>query len=424
MSDDVKVKFSGDFTDVSKGAADASKKAGTAMGAWVSEYTNSLKNSLVGAVALGSIVGNFINNFKAAFEKMKEIDSIARKVGVTRVELQQFGKIGKEFNIDMETMGRSIAFANKTLGAAALGNKEAQKSLEGLGYSVKEVTGGNIRSIDVLYRLAEVYEKNKKEHGDVIAQNLLSKQTTQVYGRAGAELTAIIKEGTAALKERIATMKIYSEEEVRSGARAARQVEKGQMAFARFFGGNQSKIVGQQMDLAELRGFESEFKDIHGGAEENESMASYLNRNPKLKKEYSKFMMQKAKGAGWTASDLAAVFSMKSEGSMMENLLPFFRDKESRTFYQAQHENALYQQSKADAAAKAAASNPLSTISPSNIPVLAASSLQQIGGGDIASVAGMYSGNVEDYTRRTAEATEKLVSQDQPASKKITSVAK
>ena len=42
-------------------------------------------------------------------------------------------------------------------------------------------------------------------------------------------------------------------------------------------------------------------------------------------------------------------------------------------------------------------------------PVLASSSLQQIGGGDISSVmSGLYTGTIEDNTRRTADATEKI----------------
>ena len=55
-------------------------------------------------------------------------------------------------------------------------------------------------------------------------------------------------------------------------------------------------------------------------------------------------------------------------------------------------------------------------------PVLAASSLQTIGGGDISSVvSGLYSSGIEDNTRRTADATEKIANKgDQPTSGKTT----
>lgn len=440
MSDDVKVKFSGDFTDVSKGASDASKKAGTAMSAWVGEFTNSLKNSLVGAVALGSIVNTFVGNFKKAFESFKEIDSMSRKLGVSRVELQQFSKVGKEFNIDMESMGRTIAFANKVIGGAALGHKDAQKALMELGYTQNEITAGNIKAITVIQKLSENYEENKKIHGDVIAQNILSKQATLAFGRTGQDLIPIIKEGTEALKERIKTMKIYSEEEVKSGARAARQVEKGEKTFRWYFGGKQAAIVGQRMDFADVENVEKEFLDSKGlklykndrerkMVEKLDLLAEQSGVSRKsLDAEFSKFILEKAKSMDMDPSDLSTIFAQMSEGSIAENLLPFLRDKKSRSFYLAQSEMADFAEYQKSEANKKAGANPLNAGLGGGAggitPVLAASSLQQIGGGDIASVANLFQGNVEDYTRRTAEATEKMVAQDQPASKKITNVAK
>ena len=437
MSDDVKVKFSGDFTDVSKGATDASKKAGTAMSAWVGEYTNSLKNSLVGAVALGSIVDTFVGNFKKAFESFKEIDSMSRKLGVSRVELQQFSKVGKEFNIDMESMGRTIAFANKVIGGAALGHKDAQKILMELGYTQNEVTAGNIQAIGVIQKLSENYEANKKAHGETIAQNILSKQATEAFGRTGADLIPIIKEGTEAMKERIKTMKIYSEEEVKAGARAARQLEKGQKKFAWFFGGRQATTVGNIMEQSDIGDLEEEFlkknkfKESWMANEPDWTMPGKLDVLAKntgvskkdIKKQFSEFIIARAKSLGLDAGDLADALSSRALTNVGFISTKNAGGKEE-SFYLNQAEMARNAQDKATKAEKAAAANTLTTLTASNTPVLAASSLQQIGGGDIASVAGLYHGNVEDYTRRTAEATEKMVAQDTPASKKITSVAK
>lgn len=442
MSDDVKVKFSGDFTDVSKGATDASKKAGTAMSAWVGEYTKSLKDSLVGAVALGSIVDTFVGNFKKAFESFKEIDSMSRKLGVSRVELQQFSKVGKEFNIDMESMGRTISFANKVIGGAALGHKDAQKILMELGYTQNEVTAGNIQAIGVIQKLSENYEANKKAHGETIAQNILSKQATEAFGRTGADLIPIIKEGTEAMKERIKTMKIYSEEEVKSGARAARQLEKGQKKFAWWFGGRAATSVGSMMEQSDISDLEEEFLKkknfnenwVHIG--DDSSMSGKLDilgkktgvKKKDLNKEFNEFLLARAKAMGMDAGDLADVLASRGTQSFgwIGDEGKDISEKRN-AFYLNQSSMAANAQADKDKAEKAAAANTLDLTAGGglgNVPVLAASSLQQIGGGDIASVAGLYHGNVEDYTRRTAEATEKMVAQDTPASKKITSVAK
>jgi hypothetical protein len=66
--------------------------------------------------------------------------------------------------------------------------------------------------------------------------------------------------------------------------------------------------------------------------------------------------------------------------------------------------------------------NDVSTIGQTS--VMAASSLQQIGGGDVSSVMGVYS--VADNIRITAENTTKMAEKDQslPTAKTITSVAK
>ena len=43
MADDVKVKFGGDFTDVSKGASEATSKAGGALSSWFNDFNKSSK---------------------------------------------------------------------------------------------------------------------------------------------------------------------------------------------------------------------------------------------------------------------------------------------------------------------------------------------------------------------------------------------
>ena len=442
MSDDIKVKFSGDFTDVSKGAADASKRAGTAMSAWVGEYTKSLKESLVSTLALGSIIGGFISNIKATVDRFKEIDSMSRKLGVSRVELQQFSKLGKEFNIDMDTMARTIAFANKVIGGAALGNKDAQKSLMELGYTQNQVTAGNITAISVIQKLTENYEKNKKEHGDVIAQNILSKQSTEIFGRAGQDLIPIIKEGTEALKERIKTMQIYSDAEIKAGARMSRQYEKGKAKWDYHTGGKQLSEIGYRLDQADLDKIEQDFLDSKGvghyeSVTSGNPMSDIIGRlsektgvsKKDLNKEYFDFLKAKAKEKGWDMGDLSNVLQDKALTN--SGVGQFWSTKnlgdKAAGFYLNMASRAENAQADIDKAEKAAAANTLDLTAgggSGNVPVLAASSLQQIGGGDIASVSGLYHGNVEDYTRRTAEATEKMVSQDTPAAKKITSVAK
>jgi hypothetical protein len=307
MADDVKVKFGGDFTDVPKGAEAAATAAGTAMQGWVGKYANSLKDKLASAFSLENIVSKFVSSASAQLEKFKEIDTLSRKLGVSREELQKFSKIGKEFNLDMETMGRSIAFANKTLGASAMGNKEAQSKLLQLGYTQEQVNSGNIKATDVLFKLAESYEKNKKLFGETVAQNLLAKQTTDLFGRAGSDLVSIIKEGNVELKKRIELMGVYTESEVKAGAAADRAIERIEAKL-------QKNVIGKiLMGLAALyESFEVFGVGGEGGIMEDALKRSGFKSRSDVKTQedidkLSKNFMEAGKEAGYDPEDLIRI---------------------------------------------------------------------------------------------------------------------
>ena len=207
-------------------------------------------------------------------------------------------------------------------------------------------------------------------------------------------------------------MKIYSDEEVKAGARTARFYEKGKAKLERTFGfGNFLESTGISLSIGDVERYQEEFVKEKGKGYDP----------TKHKKEFFDYIFKRAKSEGYDAGELALTFTaMQGGGALGLGRVT----KEQSSFYESMINFARNEEEKAAKAEQAAAKNELVPIKESNLPALAASSLQQIGGGDIASVANIYRGGVEDYTRRTAEATEKLVAQDQPASKKITSVAK
>ena len=393
MADDVKVKFGGDFTDVPKGAETAVQSAGTIMGKWFGDYAKGLKDKLASAFSLDAIVSRFAEGFSASLEKFKEIDTIAKKLNVTRVELQQFAKLGKEFNMDMETMGRSIAFANKTLGAAAEGNKQAQNKLMQMGFTQKEVTSGNLKATEVLYKLAEAYEKNKKIYGEAKASNLLAIDTTNTFGRAGADLVTILKLGNEAMKERIKLMNIYSEAQVRGGARLARQKEKAEAGVQKvygdimgFFGSNLEEVeLGKIVSSAKVKsGFEFNLENTTKSGQEK-----LIKEQPELIKSIAKNMTEEATKKGINTKDLV---DMLKESKFDTN-------------------RPLY-----DALAKQIESNIKPPTGETEIKTgtkaLVASSLQEIGGGDIGSVmSGLGPNAIAENTLRTAVATEQIAGQ-------------
>jgi len=397
MADDVKVKFGGDFTDVPKGAEAAVNSAGTVFKNWIGEYAKGLKNKLASAFSLDNIVSKFVEGIGEQFQKFKEIDNMARKLGVTRVELQQFSKLGKEFNIDMETMGRSIAFANKTLGAAAEGNKQAQEKLLRYGFTQKEVMSGSIKSTDVLYKLAEAYERNKKIYGETAASNILAKDTTDSFGRAGADLVTILKEGNEAIKERIRLMNVYTESEVKTGARTARQVEKAEATFKKYTYGSLTSFFGRHMEKFEIFG---DLKDIM--KEQGLDYAGALNK-PGSSIKIAELLTKAGEKRGMDAADLA-------------NLISDRYNKPGRRLIASDEEKAfigfLVNNLNEIQAEKDKEKKPITEEYTPGAKALVASSLQEIGGGDIRSVmAGLGPNDIAENTRRTAVATEHIAAQ-------------
>jgi len=411
MADDVKVKFSGDFSDVPKGAEAAANAAGTAMRGYFGTYTKGLKDKMASAFSAESLVGGFLDRVNAQLEKFKEIDTLSRKLGVSREELQKFGKIGKEFNLDMETMGRSIQFANKTLGAAAMGNKEAEKKLQELGFTQKEVTSGHIKATDVLYRLADAYEQNKKARGSEAANNILAKQTTDLFGRAGSELITILKDGNEELKKRINLLEVYSDAEVKAGAAAARAKERAEARFnktvvGRFIAGstrmiNDEDLFGNVMFGSGEEGFMGEALKKSGF--KSKSDVKTLEDSKKLAENLAKV----AASEGYTPAELESAFFSHLQNKLfigdknrevMENMQMFFNNMA----HQADVNEAKANKAEAPA-------------TPKEISALAASSLQQIGGGDITSVmSGLANGEVASNIARTADATERMANKETP----------
>jgi hypothetical protein len=397
MADDVKVKFGGDFSEIDKDAQSASKRIGTALGAWVGDYANSISGKLKNMFSLENIVGEFWKNFTSAFDKMFEIDNLSKKLGVSRKELQQFSKLGAEVGIDMETMGRSIAFANKTLGNLEK-NQGARKTLMDFGYTTEQINSKNIQAIDLIYKLAESYEKNKKALGEVVATNELARQSTEFFGRAGQDLNPVIKMGNEALRERIRLMKIYSDEAVIGGAVTKRMTEIGQKKFAYHFGGKQAELYGQIATSSYVDDLEKEIKD-----EYKQKTGKNISQNELIKQ-----MAMKAKFGEYqlTPEELGLIYNIIGQEKEVRNKLSLGMSEKPTHAYAMQEafQNMAEQE-------KEKQKKNLEAL-PAEQTVLSASSLQQIGGGDVSSVlAGSTTSNIETYTRLTAENTAKIANE-------------
>lgn len=400
MSDDVKVKFGGDFTDVPKGADSAGKIAGTAIAASFKEYTKSLSSSIASFFSVSNLIGTFSSNFSAALDKFREIDQLSRQLGVSRVELQKFGKLGAEVGISMETMAKSIGYANKTIGAAQMGAGAQRQSLLDLGFTFEQITGGHIKATDVMFKLAEAYDKNKNA-------NNLAKQTTEVFGRSGQELTRILKDGNVELQERIRLMNVYNEQAVRGGAATARFIEVAEKKFKYHFGGKQAERLGFELMSQEYSNVALQTRKEMGlkgdvGIQE-------MRESGRFPEFYQKLLKNAAK-KGMKPEDLLTVAETQTDQA---GFFTSEKTKEGWAVLGAFLRNTVEQEEKERKKKTLAESGDivgLGTAGSNQYISLITSSLQALGGGDISSVmSGLGANEVAENTKRTADGVQKLV---------------
>jgi hypothetical protein len=402
MADDVKVKFGGDFTDLNKGAESAATKAGTAMQGWVSDFAKSLKSSIAQAFSLQNITSTLYSKGREQLREMAELDVLSKSLGISSTDLQQFAEMGKLAGLSQEQMGKAVQSANRLIAQAQVGNKGSQEALKQMGFTQKEVTSGQIKALDIVYKLGESFKKSGNE-------TVTAAKATAAFGEAGSSMVTILRQGNDVIRERIRLMAIYSEEAVRAGRRANDTIERGEKIFYRETVGAAFGTLGNMAQSMEMRGLLSETKQQlgigSGGAEVqnfNPTSSELSGMSPEQMRKFMDALLKNAAGKGINAQDVADFFKRKSEVQLGEGNREISARLASFAQLSAVEEENLKKKQLGE-----------SRFLSSATPVLAASSLQQIGGGDISSVTtGLYTGSIEDNTRRTADATEKIANKE------------
>lgn len=359
MADDVKVKFSGDFSEVPKGAQAAVSKAGSAMSSWFREYGKSIESSILGGLAASAVFGALKDNVSHALEYFRELDLTIRRVGGSSADFQKLAGVGKQVGVSMEMVGRSVNFLNKYLGQAAQGSKSHQQSLSDLGFTTDEIANGTISAIEVISRLGDEYDRTGND-------TIVAAKAMEMFGRSGASLIPIIKLGREELKEMTKDMKVYSEETIRSASETQKNVEKMQRSWA----GLGKTIV---------EGYSGYFISQQAKAVTNQSLNQAQEGGGTAKQQAisaSNLIIQGAEG-----SRTAIAESLKYLNSIKDD---FGYDKfyvEVKSLTASRLEKALAEMDKIKP------KNPVVEQQDSVGPAaLSASSLQAIGGGDITSV--------------------------------------
>ena len=390
MADDVKVKFSGDFSDVPKGAERAVSAAGTAMKGWFNEFAQSTATGIIASLSLSSIFGKFKDNISDALHYFRELDLTIRRVGGSSADFQKLAGAGKQLGVSMEAVGRSVNFFNKYVGQAAQGSKSHQQSLIALGFTTKEIEDGTISAIEVISRLGDEYDRTGND-------TTVAAKAMELFGRQGSTLIPIIKAGREQLDEMTKGMKIYSEETIRAASETQKNVEKMEKSWAKF------------------------------GRSIVEAYSDYFQMQTGRQAAGSVFEAEL--GGGTTkqmATSATAMIMTQTEGSRtaLVAALGELRDQSKLTGYHSKETLELINATIDSVQRKITEIDKQKTTKPSveegsgavpTSPVLAASSLQAIGGGDISSIfSGTYQDTMLAQTTRIADATTKTAENTVP----------
>lgn len=401
MADDVKVKFGGDFSDVAKGAGDAVTKAGGALNSWWSDFNKSTTASLTSALALSALFGKLTESMANTMKYSRGIDDAFKRFGSGKnsQEFQLIARYGSEVGVSMEAVGRTMNYFSKAMDAASKGSEQHRSVLRALKFSEDEVKSGNVSAIEVLRRLADEYDRTGNEA-------LVAQRAVQLFGLQGEQLAGIYKNGKINIDEFTKSVKVMGDATLENLAKTERRIERFKRTMADVFGG----LIGQ---------IAKEGSENLGGMVALETMGQVG--------ETGGTPVQEGRSIG------GQIYSeLKGDEDALRAAIEVLKDYEPDDWFADMDKvNAAQeaiktiqklQEAEKEKPKEQKEGPPLLQAA----RVMAASSLQEIGGGDISSVlSGTYQSSMLDAANKTADNTAKLVQESsKPAQTKPVNVAK
>jgi len=399
MADDVKVKFGGDFSDVSKGASEAVNKAGGALSSWFNDFNKSTVASITSALALSAVFGKFTESLGNTLKTARGIDDAFKRFGTGKSsqEFQLLARYGAEVGVSMEAVGRTMNYFAKSSADASKQSGERRNVLRALKFTEEEIQKNNISAIEVLRRMADEYDRTGLEA-------LSAQRAVQLFGSQGEQLSAIYKNGKISLDEFTKSVNAMSDATISSMAKTDKRIERAKRTLAELSGLSFAE-VGLEGSITKAEGTVVETMSGQygqtGGTPEQEGRSIGGQIYSVLKDDEDALakaieMLRDYERDDWFTSEKKAITAEEAVKTML-----FLMKDEKK----AQPEGPPLLQ-----AAK----------------VMAASSLQEIGGGDINSVlSGTYQSSMLDAANKTADNTAKLVQESgKPSQTKPVNVAK
>lgn len=178
------------LNDVTKEAAKSGKDAQVKAGGFVSKLgaAYGVISSIFGAFMSGV---NFIMKYA---EIARELRNMSLATGIPISELRKYDLQAKQAGISTQAMAHSVAEFNKNMGAAKIRGSEVNAVMAKLGVGLTDLKNGTFTYKDALIALAAAHEAGTDSA-------TLMYYGTQLFGSSFEQLLPLIKQGTVDLKK-------------------------------------------------------------------------------------------------------------------------------------------------------------------------------------------------------------------------------
>ena len=178
------------LNDVTKEAAKSGKDAQVKAGGFVSQLGTAygVVKSIFGAMMAGV---DFIMKYATI---ARELRNLSVATGIPIGELRNFDLQAKQAGISTQAMAHSVAEFNKKMGEAKIRGSEANAAMTKLGFGLKDISNGTFTYNEAIMALAAAHEAGTDSA-------TLMHYGVQLFGSSFEQLLPLIKQGTVDLKK-------------------------------------------------------------------------------------------------------------------------------------------------------------------------------------------------------------------------------
>ena len=303
MASEIVVTVGADTTQLEKGLQEVSKQGSKASGQATS-FASILSRAYGMGQMLMSVITPIFDFMMKYAEKARELRNMSVATGMPIEQLQKWNVVAQNAGMSLSTLSHSMAEFNKNMGAAKIRGSEANAALTKLGFGLKDISNGSLKYEDALYALADAYQAGTDDA-------TLMHYGVQMFGSSFEQMLPLVKQGSGELKKQLNGVATAEEENARAAARFADTMSRTWAILEAIF----INIVGGLQNLGEglldfidnfANGVWYNFKGLFGNREQtikDAAEASYNQRSTGHTKEENKQYYD----------DLAGRYSMDDE---------------------------------------------------------------------------------------------------------------